>query len=292
MDLINKKVNHKVFGKGIVTKYNDSYIEIDFSSESAGNRKFIFPDAFGTYLTLIDQKPNSVAKKMIQKRKKERKEEEVRLKRLKALQNEKRQYRLERERLLKKHRAQKIHPRSQSVFWCEEHEQDRVFADWRIFTGTIKSGQKEGQPKRLAQMGQNSACLLTAREPDMPEKDRRILGAFMVSETFSAKLCEDGYIPAHSEYRLRLSKDESEHMLFWNYYVNKRYPHKMTWNTGRHRYFENMWMAKILRDIIGLKTNPEERASVQRFFEYFCKMNRINEEEIPKPNGTLVQIGS
>ncbi len=283
MDLANKQVIHKIFGKGKIIKCCGSYIKIDFPS---GNKKFVFPDAFETYLTLTDQK----AAKMVRKKKKECEEEERRLKELKALQDKKRQRLLAQERNIKRRKTQKIHPQSQSVFWCKKQEQDSVFGNWDVFTGVIKSGKKKGQPRRLARINQNSACLLTARDSDVPEKDRYILGVFMVDEIFDSKSCSDGYIPAHSKYRLRLSEQEAEKMLFWNYYVNKRYPHKMTWNTGRHRYFDNIWMAQILRDIISLKKNPKEREYVQQFFEYFCQMNRIKKEDIPEPNGALMRI--
>lgn len=290
MDLINKQVEHKVFGKGTVVKYDDLYVVINFSSESSGNKKFVFPDAFGTYLTLTDQKAAGLVKKMVQEKKEEYKIEKLKLKKLEALQKERLQYFLKRDAQKRKPGTRKVNPRSQSVFWCKGEEQESIFADWNVFTGIIKSGQRKGQPKRLAQINQNSTCLLTAREPGEPEKDRRILGAFMVSENFSPKLCKDGYIPAHSEYRFRLSERESKKMLFWNYYVNKRFPHKITWNTGRHRYFDNTWMAKILRDVISIKKKPREREIIQYFFEHFCLMNRVNVEELPKPSGTLTRI--
>lgn len=279
MNLVNKQVTHKIFGKGTITRHDKSYVEIVFPSEpSEGNVLFVFPDAFGPYLTLVDQKTAVLVEKKNQKRKRERD---------KKLKLKKQQYHLEREARANKRKTRKIHPSSQSVFWCQPEELDNIFTEWNIFTGKIKSGQNKGQPRRLARVNQNSACLLTVREPDMPEKDRRILGAFMVDEIFSAKMCVDGYIPAHSKYRLRLSEQESEKMLFWNYYVNKRYPHKMTWNTGRHRYFDNEWMANILRDIVSLKKEPQEKKCAQSFFEYFCQMNGIDKEALPKPEGSL-----
>ncbi|MGR6836618.1 hypothetical protein [Syntrophomonas erecta] len=287
MNLVNKQVMHKNFGKGKVVKYNDSYIKIDFPS---GNKEFVFPDAFEKYLTFTDQRAANVIEKIVQKRKREYKEEKLRLKKLRTLQKEKRQRLLERERLTKISKAHKIHPRSQIVFWCKAQEQESIFTSWNIFTGVIKSGQKKGQPRRPARINQNSACLLTARDSDVPEKDRRILGLFMVNDSFSGKQCVDGYIPAHSEYRLRLSEQESEKILFWNYYVDERYPHKITWNTGRYRYFDNIWMAQILRDIISLKKNPQEREYVQHFFRHFCHVNWLNTEELPKPYGALMHI--
>ena len=105
MDLVNKQVTHKIFGKGRVVEYNDLYIQIDFPS---GNKKFVFPDAFGTYLTLIDQRAANFVGKMVQKRNKEREEEEQRFNKLKLLQNKKRQHLLERERFAKRRETHKI----------------------------------------------------------------------------------------------------------------------------------------------------------------------------------------
>ena len=112
----------------------------------------------------------------------------------------------------------------------------------------------------------------------------------MVEENFIGKLSEDGYIPAHSKYRIQLTEQEAEQMLFWNYYVNEKFTHKMTWNTGKHRYFDNVWMAQILRDIVSLKTDPQEKELAKQFFTHFCKMNEITAQELPQPNGALKRI--
>lgn len=284
MNLVNKQVVHKSFGKGSVVEQTESHIEIHFMS---GNKKFVFPDAFGMYLALTDSRAADSVKKIIEKEQKRRMEEELELEKIKALQYEEQQQLLEREKLIKN---LKNHPSSQAAFWCKEQDQDRVFTEWKVFTGVTKSGNNQGQPNCPTRMHQNSACLLTARDLDMLEKDRRIIGVYMVNEAFIGKLCEDGYIPAHSEYKLRLSEQESEKMLFWNYYVNERYPRNMTWNAEKYRYFDNAWMAQILRDIISLKVDQKERQLAQHFFEHFCQMNQIREEELPRPNGTLMRL--
>lgn len=54
-------------------------------------------------------------------------------------------------------RNRKVHPEQQAVFWCDAHEEDRIFTEWRVFIGKIKSGQKKGEPRRLARINQNSA---------------------------------------------------------------------------------------------------------------------------------------
>lgn len=284
MNLINKKVTHKRFGMGSIVKHNDSSIEILFATE---NKKFVFPDVFGKHLKLHDKSAAISLEKIIQEKEMERKEEEWKKEEEKKLLRKKQELRLEYEKLMKNH---KLHPESQMVFWCDTEEQNSSFSEWKVFSGAIKSGNNKGKPNKPIRLHQNSAVLLTAIDSSMPEKDRRILGVYMVNEGFVGKLCEDGHIPAHTKYRLQLTEQESDRMLFWEYYVNEKFPKKMSWNTGKYRYFDNSWMAQILHDIVSLKSDPKERELAQQFFEHFCKMNQITEQELPKPNGALMRI--
>lgn len=281
MNLINKEVSHKKFGKGRIVKLNESSVEVNFGSET---KKFIFPDAFGKFLKLHDQETIRSMKKFIQKRELEKKQEKLKLMEEKERRRKEKQLYLEHQKLLKN---KKLHPKSQTVFWCNEEEHNQVFREWRVFPGVIKSGKNKGTPRRLSRLRPNSACLLTAREANIPEKDRRIIGVFMVKEDFTGKTSEDGYIPAHPEYRIKLNGEEAEKMPFWKYYINEKYPHQMTWNSGKFRYFDNVWMAQILLDIISLKKDPEEKKRALQFFEHFCEMNQMDRNEIPKPNGAL-----
>lgn len=283
MDLVNKEVIHDTFGKGNVVNYSDSYIKINFES---GEKRFVFPDIFGKYITFIDKEASELVKgKLKEKNEKERRRRQI-LKEKRALERE-RQKILEQR---KKMKNIKIYPEIQSVFWCNEDEEENIFTDWRVFTGEIKSGKKKGQPRKLARMTQNSACLITSRDSDEEEDKRQILGAFMTEESFNGRLCEDGYIKAHPKYKIRLSKEESEKMLFWNYYFDKKSPKKTTWNSGRQRYFDNTWMAQILRDIISLKKDEKEIAEVQEFFDYFCRINHINKDELSEIEGALTRV--
>ncbi|MCF8890340.1 malate synthase [Priestia megaterium] len=284
MNLINKKVTHERFGMGSIVKYNDSSIEIHFASE---NKKFVFPDVFGKHLKLHDKSVANSLEKIIQKKETERKEEEWKKEEKKKLHRKNQELRWVHEKLMKNH---KLHPESQVVFWCDTEEQNSSFSEWKVFSGVIKSGNNKGKPTKPIRLHPNSAVLLTAIDSSMPEKDRRILGVYMVNEDYIGKLCEDGYIPAHSKYRLQLTEQESDQMLFWEYYVNGKFPEKMTWNTGKYRYFDNSWMAQMLLDIVSLKSDPKEREQAQQFFEHFCKMNLITAEELPKPNGALTRI--
>ncbi|NMA96387.1 MAG: malate synthase [Clostridiales bacterium] len=283
MNLVNKKVTHEIFGVGNVITYNDSVIKINFKS---GEKKFVFPDAFGKYIAFVDKKATEIVNKKLEAKEEERKKEELILKEKRAIE-QRRRYIESQKRLAKDGDAKS---KAQSVFWCKEGEEDEIFTEWKVFTGKFKSGKRKGQPRKLARMSRNSACLITRRTDDMLEEDRQILGAFMANELFDGRRCEDGYITSHPEYRIQLSEEESEKMLFWNYYTNTASSSRIVWNSGRQRYFDNIWMAQILKDIINLREGSEDQKDAQAFLEYFCKVNLINQNELPDANGALMQL--
>ncbi|EDL65662.1 malate synthase [Bacillus sp. SG-1] len=268
---------------GSIVKQNDSIVEINFATD---NKKFVYPDVFGEHLELHDASIAHSLHQIIQEKVLEQKEEEMKKEEEIKLQRKYQELRLGHEKLMRNH---KLHPESQMVFWCDAEEQNSSLSEWKIFSGEIKSGNNKGKPNKPIRLHQNSAVLLTAVEPGRPEEDRRILGVYMVKDGFIGKLCEDGYIPAHSEYRLQLTEQESDQMLFWNYYVNEKFPQKQTWNTGKYRYFDNSWMAQILRDIVALKNDTREQEQAQQFFDHHCKMNQLIEQDLPKPNGSLMR---
>ncbi len=280
MNLINKKVEHKIFGIGIIVDCNEEYVVVRFES---GNKEFVYPDAFEKYLTLVDKKTADSVDKILEKLETEREIEEQRIEEEKTIEQEELK-RLSRIEKLKKY---KIHKTSQVAFNCSEEELDTVFADWKIFTGTIKSGVNKGKLNKLVRVQQNSACLITSKGSSTLEKDRYITGLFMVGEGFVGKLCDDGYIPAHPDYRIMLSAEESKRMPFWRYYANVGYPDNMSWS-GRYRYFDNVIMAKILSDIVSL--NDEQQNQSQEFFDYFCLVNQIGKQDMPVPDGPLTRI--
>lgn len=284
MNLINKKVTHKHFGIGSIAKHNDTSIEILFATE---HKKFLFPDGFKKHLTLHDQNDAKLIEKIIKEKEKIREEEEGRREEERKILLKNRELRLEHDKLMSNY---KLHPESQLVFWCDEKEQENVFSEWKVFSGLSKTGLNKGKPSKAIRMYPNSAVLLTVKDSGMQEKDRRIIGVYMVEEGFIGKLADDGFIPAHPEHRLELTEEESNEMLFWEYYVNEKFPLKTTWNSGKHRYFNNIWMAQILLKIISMKTDPTEQAKASQFFDYFCKYNKISKQDLPKPNGSLMRM--
>lgn len=290
MNLVNKKVVHKTFGKGNVVNYDDSYINISFKS---GDKRFSFPSAFKKYIKFTDQNATDIINEKIKieeellkiEEEKQRKEQLI-LEEQRAIER-KRQYMLDQQ---KQSKSGKSHAEIQSVFWPEPHEEEEIFTEWKVFIGEIKSGKNKGKPRKLARMNSNSGCLITKRTDFMEESHRQILGVFMTNEFFNGRLCEDGYIMAHPQYRLKLTEEESKDMLFWNYYMDKNSSTETIWNSGRQRYFDNIWMAQILRDIVILREDSESHKEAEAFFEYFCKINLINKDDLPIANGPLMNI--
>ena len=284
LDLIDKKVTHKVFGEGKVLSQNDSVVEVVFLKE---HKKFIYPDAFAQHLVIHNLEDSKLLQKMIRVKENELKEKELQLEANRQIQREKEKLRMEYEKMTNNH---KLHGESQMVFWCDTEEKISALQDWSIFTGVTKSGINKGKPNKAVRLHRNSAVVLTERDEKAQEKDREILGIYMVEDTFIGKLCEDGKIVAHSKYKIQLSKEESEQLLFWKYYKNKKTPEKISWNTGKYRYFDNEWMAQILVDIVAIKKDPVEKEVAQQFLKYFCKVNQISPQELQNPNGVLAKV--
>ena len=113
---------------------------------------------------------------------------------------------------------------------------DRIYGVAHVYRPD-KSGMNEGKPNKPVRIGKTSACLLTIKAQDSGKP--AALWALHGGSAFVGQLREDGYIPSNPKYRLRLSDEESK-MLFWNYYINEKYPERMTWNTGVYKYFDNM----------------------------------------------------
>lgn len=279
MNLINEKITHEVFGKGKIIDHDETFITVDFEDDT---KKFVYPDALGKFIKLKDR---DVAESMKDILTKEKAEKELEQQKLDEEQRKQAEIAYRRNKL----KDIKIHESSQVVFWIEEEEVDAIFTDWQVSTGTIQSGKNEGQPNKVARLRPNSAVLLTVRASDEEEVDRKIIGLYMVNETFSGELNDEGMITAHENYRITLTKEESDKMLFWNYYINKNYPHRTTWNSGRYRYYDNVMTAQILTDLISLKTDENEKELAERFLAYFNEMNLLDDTEIPKPNGALKQ---
>ena len=65
MNLINEEITHKVFGEGNIVDHEESIITVDFNEDI---KKFVYPDAFGKFITLNDRNTAKSLKEIFLKR--------------------------------------------------------------------------------------------------------------------------------------------------------------------------------------------------------------------------------
>ncbi|KXL52930.1 hypothetical protein CLNEO_14720 [Anaerotignum neopropionicum] len=69
MNILGKAVKHKTFGDGTIQKLEKNHIIISFS---VGNKTFVFPDAFFSFLTTTDEELNFLVGELLEERQKQK----------------------------------------------------------------------------------------------------------------------------------------------------------------------------------------------------------------------------
>lgn len=258
MQLIGEVVFHKKFGKGKILDKSDRKIIIHFP---AGEKKFYFPDAFEKHLMLKSKRKQQQVERIVGDLVSERKASENAM-----MEEQKQQERI---------KSLKVMPFSQAAFGFVTNSKEEVFTSWKLTTGTYLSGSLKGTPRIPKKMRLNSACLLTECPRELPEKERKIIGIFMVREDFEGNLCRDGIIRSHEKYRIKL--EESEELFFWDYFpLDDR---NSKWGNVEIRYFSNNTMQKILKDLQEKIIVPERRKLINEFYQYYLRVNKLEKEE-------------
>lgn len=258
MRLVGQPVKHKAFGQGMVTDFSGTIVTISFSQ---GDKKFIYPDAFISFLTLKDQSIQREINDTWNRHSQER--------------NAQKQILQEEQERSQRIRTMRITPNSQAAFHIDDTEIDEIFASGIVSSGYYLGGYSKGKPRIPSRLKPNSACLLTECPKESPEQ-RRIVGAFMVHEDFQGNLCRDGLVKSHSQHKLRLSQKNS--LVFWNYF-----DHSGTirpWGGPVFKYFSNNTMQQILFDMKKALSGTEDESVINGFYEYFCEINRLPEIEM------------
>lgn len=254
MKLEGKVIEHAKFGKGVVKELGESYITIVFPY---GEKKFVYPEAFCKFLVLRDQASQAKVNEILQ---------EVTKK-----ENEKRYKERNRQRLDRQLMGLKIPENNQAAFGLIQNQKEDIFRTWTIYAGEYRKGNYKGQPKPPIRMKLNSACLVTERLTTETERERRIVGVFMVPEDFTGRNCENGIITGHEYYRLQL--EESEQLLFWDYFT--LCSQQIRWGMSEIKYFSNFTMQSILKEINTQVKEKEKMELAQRMYEYFCYVNKL-----------------
>ncbi len=254
MNLIGQPINHKTFGSGIVTNLSDDIVTVCFKNQE---KKFIYPDAFHSFLVLKDRETQQQVENQIKDRKiaaqKARQAEQAEQERKNKLLNF------------------KIAANSHAAFNIAPEQIDQVIKTCQVSTGTYLSGYFKGMPRVADRMKPNSVCLLTTRRTGKNEQERTIIGAFMVMDDFFGEDVNDGVIKGHPQHRIFLP--EESRLPFWERFGQNVTPR---WGNIAFKYCSEDVMSKILAEMTELLNSSEQENTAVAFYQYFCKINRLH----------------
>lgn len=257
MDLTGKTVEHRVFGPGTVTGMGGGTVTVRFGE---GEKRFVCPDAFGSFLTLTDREGQRSVERQIA-------EKEA------ALRKERRAAQAELDKALKL-RSFRITANSHAVFDLPRGQTAAIAEAGAVFAGTYLSGYSKGRPKIPERLKPNSVCLLTERPAGQGEAERRITAAFMVREDFFGEDALDGLVCAHPRFRAVFPDNNAP--LFWQYAGSAP-----RWGNTVFKYCTADTAGRILADAASL--NGPAQGDFAELYSYFCAANRLRSLISPEP---------
>lgn len=148
-------------------------------------------------------------------------------------------------------------------FICYE---STMLKNWQASAGRTR---KEHKPKKFKQIGKNKLCVLTTREPGYDESARYIFAVFLIDDFFNGDEQKEGYVKNNSQWKLSLKPQEAYKMRFWNYYSNNDKNQNEDWRSGLYRYFSDEQAVQILKDIVEITTEKNEKEFAQKFLEHY-----------------------
>lgn len=257
MYLIGDAVKHEKFGKGVISGQTEKTITVEFAHEE---KMFIYPDAFIHFLTLKDtEKQEEIISGYKQRVNKDKVKQIIK------------QEQWKREEKL---RDLKITGNSQAVFNVDADEAEDIITKGEISSGSYISGSSKGSPKIPGRMRPNSACLITTVQEDAPERERKIVGIFMVDEEFYGDRCLNGIIKGHHEYRFILPEDCRP--LYWDCVEHcAKIPR---WGSSSFKYMSNEVMRDIIFKLDSLLRDSSISEEFRKFCDYYCKINHCDTE--------------
>lgn len=170
------------------------------------------------------------------------------------------------------------------TFVCYEA---RMLIDWKAEAGEDVDENGVHKARRITNASNNSLAVLTTVMPGDNGKDRVIFGVFITGTVDEGDDVKAGYVKAKDDYHIELTPDEAKQMKFWNYYKNPGSPDRIQWGTGLYRYMKDSACARILADIVNVKTEPKEKAHAQKVLEHYCSLKGIEVNNIPAADGAL-----
>jgi hypothetical protein len=171
------------------------------------------------------------------------------------------------------------------TFVCYE---SRMLLDWKAEAGDDLDENGVHKARRITGASKDSLAVLTTELPTMPNgKDRVIFGVFITGIVDEGDDIKAGYVKAKGDYHIELTPEEAKKMKFWHYYKNPNSPTKMQWGTGLYRYMKDTTCARILADIVDIKSYPAQKAHAQKVLEHYCALKGIDIKNIPAADGAI-----
>ena len=161
---------------------------------------------------------------------------------------------------------------------------------WIAGAGITQNGDEKGKSISIRSARANSLALLTTKLPHAKDKDRFIFAVFLIDENYEGGNKDEGYVGANPKYRLQLPLDEARKLKFWDYYFNLNKPEKIIFGSGLHRYLTDVQAVQVLKKICEIKKGTSEEVLSKEFLEYYCKIKKMDIDNIPMPEGVLKRI--
>lgn len=158
---------------------------------------------------------------------------------------------------------------SDGSFICHE---SRLLRDWVASAGRHQSEKRNDKPIKMTNARVNRLCVLTTKEASELEKERKIFGAFIISQVEVGDEKVEGNVHAHEQYRIDLTQEEANQVRFWSFHKNKSKPEIPFWGSGLIRYITDAQSINILKAMMEATQDSDKKAHIFDMIEYYCKV--------------------
>ena len=181
----------------------------------------------------------------------------------------------------------KFYESTKSEFSKSVCYESQMLEIWIASAGIAQNGAQKDKPTLLRNVKANSLAILTTKLPRAKDKERFIFAVFIIDENYGSENNDEGYVGANPKYKMLLSLEEARKLKFWDYYFNPNNPEKMELGSGLHKYFTDIQSAQVIKKIIEIKKGTQQEEFAEQLLDYFCKMKKLDTENIPLPSGAL-----
>jgi hypothetical protein len=166
-------------------------------------------------------------------------------------------------------RAELEQKNSDGKFICYE---SRLLRDWVASAGRHQSEKRNDKPIKMTNARVNRLCVLTTKQANELEVERKIFAAFVISEVEAGDDKVEGNVHAHPRFRIDLTPEEAEQVHFWNFHKNKSKPEIPFWGSGLLRYLTDAQSINILKGMMEAAIDPAKKAHILEVLEYYCRV--------------------